>query len=132
MTTLVLSIPTALAGNKNQNDITNGKSVERGTGKINGKDGCAPPTQSGEKMVYMDISLEEEERARSERERVGEAEGYLSDAELAETPAVAAGLEEHGAAVVEAEVQTEEGDLLNRAKARGHGPGRNRLRTPEH
>jgi hypothetical protein len=34
MTTLVLSVPAVFAGNKNQNDETNGKSVERGTGKL--------------------------------------------------------------------------------------------------
>lgn len=53
MTTLVLSIPVVLAGYRNQNDITNGKSVDRGTGKVNGKDGCAPPTQSGDRWVNM-------------------------------------------------------------------------------
>ena len=61
MTTLILSVPAVLAGNKNQNDdlAFAGKSVERGTGKVNGIDGCAPPTQSGDEWVYMAISEEE-------------------------------------------------------------------------
>ena len=39
----------------NHNDTTNGKSVERGTGKVNMQQGCAPPTQSGEVLINMDF-----------------------------------------------------------------------------
>ncbi len=57
VSTLVLSTPAVLAGNKNQNDETNGKSVERGTGKVNGQDGCVPPAKSGDRWVYVPSGL---------------------------------------------------------------------------
>lgn len=61
--TMMLSLPLTLnevfAGNLNQNDdlAFAGKSVERGTGKANGLDGCAPPTQSGNLWVYVPSDL---------------------------------------------------------------------------
>jgi hypothetical protein len=54
---LTLITNTVFAGNKNQNDETNGKSVEKGTGKINGQDGCRPDEQSGNFMVYVPTEL---------------------------------------------------------------------------
>ncbi len=60
MTTLIFAVPAVFAGNKNQNDETNGKSVERGTGKANGLDGCAPPAQSGDRWVYVPSDLLDE------------------------------------------------------------------------
>ncbi len=46
----------ANAGSNNQND-ENGKSYERGTGKINGLDGCRPPESSGNYWVYVPADL---------------------------------------------------------------------------
>ena len=57
MLSLTLATNVVFAGNKNQNDITNGKSVERGTGKINHEDGCAPPEQSGNYWVFLPVAL---------------------------------------------------------------------------
>lgn len=55
----IIALPASLAfaGSYNQNDEDNGKSVERGTGKVNGLDGCAPPTQSGNYWVFVPTGL---------------------------------------------------------------------------
>jgi len=45
-----------MAGSKNHND-GNGKSYERGTGQLNGLDGCKPPEQSGNYWVYIPTEL---------------------------------------------------------------------------
>ena len=52
---LVLPISGTLAGSKNRN----GEHGAQGTGKVNGKDGCAPPTESGNRLVNV---MSEEER----------------------------------------------------------------------
>jgi len=51
-----LLVSAAIAGSNNQND-ENGKSYERGTGKINGLEGCRPPEQSGNYWVYVPTEL---------------------------------------------------------------------------
>ncbi len=60
LTTLILGIAllssSVMAGSKNQNN-GNGKSDLRGTGKINGLNGCAPPLESGNYMIYMPSDL---------------------------------------------------------------------------
>jgi hypothetical protein len=56
---LLLMLPTALAfaGNKNQNTEENGKSVERGTGKTNGLDGCRPGTMAPNVWIFIPSDL---------------------------------------------------------------------------
>jgi hypothetical protein len=46
---------TVFAGHNNQNTIDNGKSVERGTGKLNGQDGCRPNIQAGSVNIDGDF-----------------------------------------------------------------------------
>ncbi len=55
ITIAIIALPTsiAFAGFNNQNDENNGKSVERGTGKLNHKDGCNVPAQAGNVAVYI-------------------------------------------------------------------------------
>jgi hypothetical protein len=62
---LALSVPTVLAGTRNQNANPDslaydaGNSIERGTGRINGGEGCRPDVQSGNYTVDMAFGAEE-------------------------------------------------------------------------
>ena len=68
ISTLVLSVPTVLAGNMNHNADPDfppaydaGNSIIRGTGKVNGQDGCRPDEHSG--TFTIDMAFSPEDRA---------------------------------------------------------------------
>jgi len=54
----ILAIPSIItyAGNNNNND-ENGKSAERGTGKVNHKDRCRPDVQAGNVWIHIPESI---------------------------------------------------------------------------
>jgi hypothetical protein len=56
--TVAFATPLAFAGRNNQNG-DNGKSLERGTGKVNEQEGCRPDEQSGSYTIDMAFSSEE-------------------------------------------------------------------------